>query len=160
MSLSHFESLGLSSEPIRWSWPIAAEAALALGDHTEVSRLLGWFDDYPMGHIPPVLNAERLRLRARLLAAQREPLAGAAFDIATQAFRDVGSPYHLAVELLDHADHLAAVGDVAVAQRLAAEAATIADRLGARPLMGRAHRFTEWTSQPDHVTGASRRSAV
>ncbi|MEJ7706542.1 MAG: hypothetical protein WKF82_04185 [Nocardioidaceae bacterium] len=81
--LSHADANGLGGATI-WGWPIAADAALALGDDTEAARLLEWLDDYPPGHIPPVLRAERLRIRARLQGAQFDPDAGAAFDAATQ----------------------------------------------------------------------------
>ncbi|MBA2531545.1 MAG: hypothetical protein H0V23_05490 [Nocardioidaceae bacterium] len=137
-SLSYTDALGLASESTRWVWSIAADAALALGDYAEVERLLGWLDEYPIGHIPPVLRAERFRIRARLLAAQADPEAGAAFDAATKAFRELGSPYHLAVGLLDHAEHLAATGNTGTAQQFAAEADAIAQRLGAKPLTARA----------------------
>ncbi len=136
-SLSYTDALGLASESTRWVWSIAADAALALGDYAEVERLLGWLDEYPIGHIPPVLRAERFRIRARLLAAQADPEAGAAFDAATKAFREL-SPYHLAAGLLDHAEHLTATGDQEAAERLAVEANAIAQRLGAQPLIARA----------------------
>jgi tetratricopeptide (TPR) repeat protein len=141
-SLSYTDALGLSSEPTRWPWPIAADAALALGDDSEVTRLLEWLDQYPTGHVPPVLRADRLRIRARLLAVKGDPQAGAAFDAATQTFRDLGSPYHLAVGLLDHADHLQAVGEPSAARLLATEADAIARRLGARLLTERADHIT------------------
>ncbi|MEJ7744998.1 MAG: hypothetical protein WKF73_22170 [Nocardioidaceae bacterium] len=70
-----------------------------------------------------------------------DPAATEAFDAATEAFRDLGSPYHLAVGLLDSADHLLAVGNSTIAQQLAAEADTVADRLPAPCLKERARGF-------------------
>jgi len=140
-SLIHAEALGLASETIRWAWPIAADAALALNDDDGAIGLLEWLDEHPPGHIPPVLRAERQRIRARLLDMQGDPAAGAAFDAATKAFRELGSPYHLAVGLLDQAEHLATTGDLTTAQCMAAEADGIAQRLSARPLLARAHRL-------------------
>jgi tetratricopeptide (TPR) repeat protein len=141
--LTFADALGLAAEAVRWVWSMAADAAFALEDYSEVRRLLGWLDDYPPGHIPPVLRAERLRIRARLLAIENNPEAGAAFDAAIKAFRDFGSPYHLAVALLDQADHLADGGDPGRAQELAAEANSIAERLGAQPLTDRAREVID-----------------
>lgn len=147
-ALSYTNALGLAIESTRWPWPIAAEAALALSDDAEVSRLLAWLDEYPIGHIPPVLRAERLRIQARLLAAHGDPAATDAFDTATEAFRRLGSPYHLAVGLLDQAEYLASGTDENHAQPLAAEADDIAQRLGAKPLLDRAAKILGSTSRP------------
>ncbi|MEJ7708063.1 MAG: tetratricopeptide repeat protein [Nocardioidaceae bacterium] len=51
-SLSYTDALGLAIESTRWPWPIAADAALALGDGAEVARLLAWLDEYPIGPHP------------------------------------------------------------------------------------------------------------
>ncbi|MBA2456706.1 MAG: hypothetical protein H0V48_09245 [Nocardioidaceae bacterium] len=56
--------------------------------------------------------------------------------------RELGSPYHLAVGLLDRAEHLASNGDPEAAEPLAAEADAIAQRLGAKPLIDRARVVT------------------
>ncbi len=100
-----------------------------------------WLDGHPPGHIPPVLRAERPRIRARLMTSQGDSTAGAAFHTATQAFRDVGSPYHLAVGVLDQADHVRAGKGPLATRLLAAEAGEITRKLGARPLLERAERF-------------------
>jgi len=139
-ALDYGESLNLRGDGVRWAWAIAADAALALRDQVEVARLLDWIDEHPPGHIPPVLRAERLRIRARLLATTNDPDAGATFDAAVKAFRDFGSPYHLTVGLLDHAEYLAATGDSQRAQELAGDADAMAGRLGANPLTERAGR--------------------
>jgi tetratricopeptide (TPR) repeat protein len=130
--------VGVASEGPRWGWPIAADAALALGDLDEVERLLAWVDGYPNGHHHPVVRADKFRVRARLLAARdNRGAATVAFDAAVTALRDLGSPYHLAVGLTDLAAHSAAGGDGERARRAAAEARSIAERLGAKPLLAR-----------------------
>ncbi len=141
-ALDQAHAVSLRSDTTRWAWAIAADAALALGDHAEVDRLLDWLDTHPRGHIPPVLRAERQRIDARRQANRGDPGSGQAFDAATQAFRELGSPYHLAVGLLDHAEHLAATGDAAAAEPLAVKARSIAEGLGAKPLLTRARRLT------------------
>jgi hypothetical protein len=52
-----------------------------------------------------------------------------------------GTPYHLAQGLLDYAEHLLRTPSAADAEVLVAEAAAIADRLGARPVRERADRL-------------------
>jgi hypothetical protein len=153
-ALSYAEALGQGSATL-WAWPIAADAALAVGDLAEANRLCTWLDEHPLGHIPPVLRAERLRIRARLAAAHGDSDVGVAFDAATQAFRNLGSPYHLAVYLLDQADYLSATGNPPTAEQLAAEAEEIAHGLGARPLLERTGlllaRHTPAQLEPDAV---------
>ena len=136
-------ALGLRSDAVRWSWPIAADAALALGDETELARLVSTLDGHRPGHLPPVLRADRLRISARILASKNDVTAAETFDAATLAFRDLGSPYHLAVGLLDHASYLLATGNPVGAEQLAAEAVAIGENLGASPLRERSHRITE-----------------
>ena len=140
-ALEYSAAISLRHDAVRWAWTIAADAALALGDETEVTRLVSALEGHRPGHVPPVLRAERLRIRARILANKNDPAAAEAFDAATEAFRDLGSPYHLAVGLLDSADHLLAVGNSTIAQQLAAEADTVADRLPAPCLTERARGF-------------------
>jgi class 3 adenylate cyclase/tetratricopeptide (TPR) repeat protein len=140
-ALSYTDALGFGAEAIRWAWPMAADSALALKDHDTASRLVNWLGEYPPGHIPPLLRAERQRIEARLLAASGDPAAQAAFERATSAFRRLGSPYHLAVELLDEAEHTIDSEDSRRAQQLTAEAAAIAERLGAQPLIDKAQHL-------------------
>jgi tetratricopeptide (TPR) repeat protein len=140
--LSCVPPLSVGSEPIRWAWPLAADAALTAGDLDEGQRLLDWLDGYPRGHVPPVLRAERARIAARLLSARHDPGDEEAYADAVTRLRELGSPYHLAVGLLDYADHLSTVGNPDQARLLATEASTIAEELRAQPLLRRALRFT------------------
>jgi class 3 adenylate cyclase/predicted ATPase len=137
-ALANAAILGPRHDGIRWAWPIAADATLALDLSDELSQLLVWIDERPPGQVPAVLRAERLRLLGRSQARRREPAARATFDAAVQAFREVGSPYHLAVGLLDSAEHRAAVDGVEAAALEITEAQAIAVRLGAGPLIERA----------------------
>jgi hypothetical protein len=147
--------LNMRNDAVRWAWPIAADAALALGDESTVEQLIAQVDNYPVGHVASVLRVERQRVWARLLALRDDPEAGPAFHTATQALRQFGSPYHLAVGLLDQAEYLSGRGDDAAVAELAAEADALASRLAALPLRERAHRLlTDVTSpeaQPVHV---------
>jgi hypothetical protein len=135
--------LSPGSDAVRWSWPIAADAAIALGEWAEVTRLLEWIEEQPPGHIPALLRAGRHLVLARLPTAVEDAERGATFDAAVKAFREAGSPYHVAVALLDHADHVRAKGDPETARGIASEATEIARRLGARPLLERASRLSD-----------------
>ena len=142
-ALEFSDALGLHSDTVRWAWPIAADAALELGDQAEVVRLLDWLDGHRPGHVPAVLRAEQQRIRARLLATDSDPSAGEQFEAAVNNFRDLGLPYQLAICLLDTAEYRAATGDERQALQRATEAGAIAGELGARPLIDRAARLTE-----------------
>ena len=139
-ALTFADEVGLSSDFVPWAVSFAAGAALALGDGSEVHRLLEWLDDHPVGHIPAVLRAEGQRLRAGVLASRADPSTAAAYDEAIQQLRQLGSPYHLAVGLLDQAEYLEA-HDFRSAEQLVTEAQSIARRLGAKPLLERAARL-------------------
>ncbi len=136
------DALGLRSDTVRWAWPIAADAALALGDRAAVTHLLDVVAAQRPGHVPAVLRAEERRIRARLLALDNDPSAAAEFEGVEKNLRDLDLPYHLAVCLLDSAEYQAAAGDQHRADELAAEAAHIATTLGAMPLLDRAEHLT------------------
>jgi tetratricopeptide (TPR) repeat protein len=142
-ALRHGEAFGVSTDITRWTWPMACDNALTSGHVAEATRLIDWLDEHPPGHIPPVLRAEQQRIRARLLAVTADPRTSSAFTAALGALRDLGSPYHLAVGLLDQAEFLMA-GDHSVADSpIVGEARAIAARLGARPLLDRVDRLTD-----------------
>jgi hypothetical protein len=131
------EQVGLATEGIRWGWPLAADAALTLGDTARVEELLAWADAHPDGHLHPLVRADRLRVRARLAASRGDAGAAEMFDAAVGAVRTADSPYQLAICLADQASYLASVGDADGAQRSRDEAEVIAESLGARPLLSR-----------------------
>ncbi len=151
-AISYTDAVGLSAEPLRWGWTLAADVALALGDHAKAADLLGWLDQHPPGHIPALTRAEAKRIRARLLAVKDDAAAPDEFDAAIQALRQVGSPYHLAVGLLDQAEYLGRQKDhPEAATQLAEEAVTIAQRLRAAPLLQRATAFSATDSDASQL---------
>jgi hypothetical protein len=121
-----------------FAWPLAIRLAVELGDGAVVEELLALLDGYPVGHLPPLLRAERSLARARIRAAEGDPNAGAAIEAAIAEFRAVARPYHLANALLDQADYLYAQGQGDEAEVLQAEARAIGERLGAGPVIDRA----------------------
>ena len=135
--LERIDELGLGVEFVRWGWAIAADAALELQQNDEALRLLEWLDAFPTGRIPLVMCVDRERIRARHRAATGDARAAATFESAVRMAREFPSVYHLAVCLLDQADHLR-TSDVEAAERLATEAHEIAQRLGAAQVAARA----------------------
>ncbi|MDQ6848927.1 MAG: hypothetical protein M3070_02860, partial [Actinomycetota bacterium] len=134
----------LGLEHVFWAWPIAARAALEIGDHAEARRLVALLDDRPVGHLPALLRANLALARARLAAVNHESTVDddpsedvdRMFAHAITALRAAGSPYHLAHGLLDHATHLRTHGRDDTAAR--DEAATIGQRLHAVEITRRA----------------------
>jgi hypothetical protein len=120
-------------------WSLAADAALERGNLGGVDELLQWLDRQPAGHIPPALRIERKRITAKLYAARGDADAAARMADAIATMRQFGSPYHLAVALLDAADVVEA-SDPEQARQHADEAREIAQRIGAGSLAGRLDR--------------------
>ncbi|MGH8862406.1 MAG: hypothetical protein ACRDVG_14455, partial [Jatrophihabitantaceae bacterium] len=141
--LALIDAIGIRHEVAIWAWTLTARAAHDLRDLDAVDTLLTELDAHPVGQLPPMLRAERDLVRARVAGANGSPDVPAAYAAAVTALRRVGSPYHLAHGLLDHAEYLTRTGEHVAASTLATEAREIAERLGARPLLERAARATD-----------------
>ncbi len=137
------ERMGVFSDAVLFGWPLAANAALELGETEQAERLVGWLDAHPAGHLPPVLRAERSRVHACIRARRGDPGAGEALERAVGELRACGSPYHLALGLLDRAEQLARAGHRDDAVALVGEAEQLGARLRALSLTRRALRVRE-----------------
>jgi class 3 adenylate cyclase/predicted ATPase len=137
-ALAHADVLGISSDDLRWAWPLAARSACELHDAAATRELLALLDSHPPGQLAPMLRAERDLVRSRLAARDGDPNAGTALAAAVTTLRERSTPYHLAHGLLDHAEYLTPLGDTAAAALAIAEARAIADRLRCQPLLDRA----------------------
>jgi AAA ATPase domain len=140
--LAHAGALGISSEFVRWAWPLAARAAHDLRATAAAGELLALLDACQPGHLAPMLRAERDLARARLAAGDGGPDAAAAFAAAIGSLREQSTPYHLGHGLLDHAGYLTGVHDAEAAARALGEARDIAGRLRCGPLLDRAVDLT------------------
>jgi class 3 adenylate cyclase len=137
--LDHAVALGISHEPMRWAWPLAARAAWDLADTQAATALLELLNPYRPGELAPMLRAERDLARARLATLDADQdAAGTALAKAVAGLRRQSTPYHLAYGLLDHAAWLTANGDPQAAAAAVSEAAAIAAKLGCQPLLDRA----------------------
>jgi hypothetical protein len=137
-ALSFVDALGISHEALRWGWPVATRIALDRGDADIVDRMLAMLPVELPRLVPPLLRAERLLVLARRAVAEGSDDAGAAFESALSAMREMSPPHLLAQGLLDHAEHLAAHGDWVGAAAAVEEARAIGERLGCRPVVARA----------------------
>ena len=107
------------------------EAALDSGDIDAAVELLGEWERMRPVDRTPVLEASRVRLEARLAAAQGEETAEADLHRAAAVFRELKLPFHLAVTLLEH-------GELTGDDASLAEARAIFERLKAKPWLERA----------------------
>jgi hypothetical protein len=140
-TLAHAGVLGISSQYLRWAWPLAARAADELDDIAAARELLALLDSYPPGHLAPMLRAERDLTRARLTAGDGQAVT-ASFTAAIVGLRELGTPYHLAHGLLDQARCLQRQGDSQAAELAIEEAREIGRRLRCEPLLDRAGTLT------------------
>jgi tetratricopeptide (TPR) repeat protein len=136
--VAHAGAIGMSHEGLRWGWPLAARISYQLRDTGAIRELLALADSCRPGQLVPIIRAERDLLRARLAGRDGDHAARAALTAALTGLRDVGSPYHLAHGLLDHAEYLIGVGDGDTAATAVTEARGIGDRLNCPPLLERA----------------------
>jgi class 3 adenylate cyclase/predicted ATPase len=117
----------------------AIEAALTLSNLDKAEELLGIPESLDPGELTPFLQAQTLRLRARLEAARGEPQrVDERFRVAANLFRERDLVFYLGVCRLEHAEWLAGEGRNDDAQPLLVEAREIFERLQATPWVKRA----------------------
>jgi len=133
--------ISVSDKAIKMGFVEACEAALALPDLDKAEELLGIAESLEPGDRRPFLQANSLRLRARLDAARgRRDGIDERLRNAASMFREFDFVFHLAVTQLEHGEWLAAEGRDAEAQPLLAEAYGTFERLQATPWLERATR--------------------
>jgi hypothetical protein len=138
---------GLTDDYLCWTWALAARSAHDLSDTATARELITLLDSYQPGLLAPMLQAERDLARARLAARDGDPAAAASLVSAITSMRELGTPYHLAHSLLDHAEHLVHLGNAEAAEAAIGEARDIARTLRCQPLLDRADRIMPAKSQ-------------
>jgi len=142
--------LGLTRALVKQALVEAVEAALDVGEAAKAEELLGLVRRARPGQVTPFLRAHAARFASRLAA-----LGGDAesvepgFLAAEQGFRELGTPFDLAVTLLEHAEWLVARERTDEAEGLLAEAGEIFARLNATPWTERVElASTRATTEP------------
>ena len=103
--------LGIGAQSPREAFILAVEAALVLGDRAAAEDLLTIVEQLPRGERPQYLEAHARRFRARLAAAEGQPAeAELRFKRAAAQFRELATPFWLAVTLLEYGEWLAGEG--------------------------------------------------
>jgi len=138
LSLENRHAIGISYEAVKESFVVAVEAALALDDVSRAEELLTIVDTLPPGGSAQFLQAHSSRFRARLAAHRADPNeADRLFKGAAGLFRELASPFYLAVTLLEQGDWLLAQDRRQDSEPLLAEARDIFERLEAKPWLDR-----------------------
>ena len=89
-------------DPFVLAWPLAVRTAHELGDREALDELLALLDGHYDGELPLMVRAERRLATARRVLDAKERVA--AIEDAVTELRAAGSPYHLALGLLDLAE--------------------------------------------------------
>jgi len=135
-------------ESVRIAFPDAIDAAAALSDFEALADLLEIAATRSPGEVPPFLRAQALRGQGILAAAEgRDEEVEADLVGAEASFRDLGYPYWTARAQLDRAEWLAVQGRSEEAVRLADEAASTFERVGAVPVLLRARAISKATAE-------------
>jgi hypothetical protein len=114
------------------------EAALELDDVAKAEELLGIVESARPGLVSPYLRAHAARFAARLAARRGDDESvEPGFLAAQEGFRAMGTPFDLAVALVEHAEWLTGQRREAEAEANIAEAREIFERLGAKPWLER-----------------------
>ena len=133
---------GVSSQASRIGFPVAIEAAVALGRAGEAADLLALLANRPPGHVPPFLRAQLARGEGLLAAADADrATAEARFRAAVEELSSLGYPYWLAQVRTDLAGSLIDDHRAVEARGLLDESIAVLKDLRAAPALQRAERL-------------------
>jgi len=126
--------LGIASQAVKQGFIAVAEAAVASGDVPRASELAEMIMNLPRGRQPPFLLAQAFRLEARVADLREEAdRVERGFKAAVGMFRELDTPFWLAVTMLEYAEWLTRQDRGDDATPLLNEARETFDRLGADP---------------------------
>jgi tetratricopeptide (TPR) repeat protein len=135
------DAAGIGSETMKEAFPVAVAAAFRVGDTAAVERLLRTVDDPRPGGLPQLIRAQTLRFRAQAAAGEGDgERAERLFRGAAGLFRELATPFPMAVTLLEHAEWLTAQGRGDDAEEGLVEAAEVFASLAATPWLERLER--------------------
>ena len=146
-------AMGVTHQAVKESFVVAVGAALNLGELTKAAELLATVDVLPQGEPARFYRAQSSRFHAQL-AARRGELdeVERRFKGAAGLFREIATPFYLAVTELEHGEWLAGQGRPDEADPLLSEAREIFERLGATPWLERAAQASRAGSEAEVVT--------
>ena len=134
--------LGLSNRHVKSALVTAAEAALTLGDLARAEDVLEVTRSARPGQLTPWLRAQLARLRARANDVKGDrATVDADFRLSEEGFRDLGGVVDLAVVLTEHAEWLAAQGELELADAPSGEARQVWEQLRASLWLERLDRI-------------------
>jgi class 3 adenylate cyclase/tetratricopeptide (TPR) repeat protein len=140
--------LGLSSGHVKSALVTAAEAALSLGDLARAEDVLAATRSAHPGQLTPWLRAQVARLRARANDLKGDhATVEADFRASEDGFRRLGTVVDLAAVLTEHAEWLAAQGQLDLAEAPGREARQIWEQLRASLWLERLDRIPTARSQ-------------
>ena len=142
LSIADAEVVGINSDPAKWAFTYAMEAAASLGDLARLQELIAAIESAPRGLRSPRLGAQATRYRAHLIAITGEGDPSASWKAAAGAFREVGSMFWVAVTLVELGEWLASHDRSEEAVASLDEARTIFQRLRATPWLERIERVS------------------
>ena len=131
---------GMGQDFIREAFVEVVEAAFALG---ELETAEGWIERVKRMRqieVPLYLRGQISRFEARLLAVRGSGDPEQKFREAVATFRELGTPYHLAIATTEWAEWLIDQDRARETTHLLDEAATVFDKLGAVPWTQRVAR--------------------
>jgi predicted ATPase/class 3 adenylate cyclase len=141
--------LGLTEGSVLEALEQALVAAFALEDRAKADELLALIEELPPGELTPRLRAIGARFSARRAALDGDDAtASAAYLAAAEIFREIETPFSLAVVRLEHGEWLAASGHADEAELFLDEARTIFERLRATPWIERLSRVEHGAAEP------------
>jgi tetratricopeptide (TPR) repeat protein len=137
-ALAARSGLGIGHEAIKDAFVEGIEAAISLGRFDEAEAILAIAAAIPPGRQSPFLDAQSRRLRARISSLQGDAgLVEPAYKSAIGMFRELETPFWLAVALLDAAEWLVSEGRTTDAKPFLDEAREGFERLRATPWLDR-----------------------
>jgi ATP/maltotriose-dependent transcriptional regulator MalT len=123
------------------AFPVAVAAALQIPDMDAAERLLGTVESSRPGRVPQLVRAQALRFRAHVAAAHGDgEQAERLFRGAVGLFRELATPFPMAVTLLEHGEWLIADGRGDEAGEALDEARDVFTLLAAAPWLKRLER--------------------
>jgi tetratricopeptide (TPR) repeat protein len=137
------EAQGWGGETAKEGFVAAVEANLALGEPAKAEELISFVEGLPRGYVPQMIRAHSSRFRARLAAMEgATDRAEQEFKGAAGSFREMATPFPLAVTQLEFGEWLRLEGRADEAAPLLSEARNTFERLGANPWLERLDRAT------------------